>query len=161
MQRLRQIFALSILGLLICALQARGQTLPQFGHVVIVPLENHGYSQVVGSSSMPYLNSLIAKYGLATNYHADTHPSIGNYFMLTAGQIITNDDGQTPSSLPLSVDNIALEVNDPGVEAGTAAAFRLQVGNPASGSATTRLVESTHNLLNTKTGNAASEGIFA
>src|SRR6266566_455372 len=114
MQRLRQIFALSILGLLICALQARGQTLPQFGHVVIVPLENHGYSQVVGSSSMPYLNSLIAKYGLATNYHADTHPSIGNYFMLTAGQIITNDDGQTPSSLPLSVDNIALEVQNAG-----------------------------------------------
>jgi len=28
---------------------------------------------------MPYLNSLIAKYGLATNYNADTHPSIGNY----------------------------------------------------------------------------------
>src|SRR5437773_7988561 len=114
MRRLRQIFVLSILGLLICTLQAVAQTLPQFGHVVIVPLENHGYSQVVGSSSMPYLNSLIAKYGLATSYYANTHPSIGNYFMLTAGQIITNDDGQTPSSLPLSLDNIALEVQNEG-----------------------------------------------
>src|SRR5438876_6271403 len=110
MQRLRKIFVLSILGLLICTLQARGQTLPKFGHVVIVPLENHSYSQVVGSSSMPYLNSLISKYGLATNYTANTHPSIGNYFMLTTGQILTNDDGQTPSSFPVSADNIAHEL---------------------------------------------------
>jgi phospholipase C len=41
---------------------------------------------------MPYLNSLAKKYGLATQYYANTHPSIGNYFMLSAGQIITNND---------------------------------------------------------------------
>jgi len=105
MQRLRQIFALSILGLLICALPARGQTLPQFGHVTIVLLENTDYSSSVGS--MPYLDSLVAKYGLATNYYADTHPSIGNYFTLTTGQILTNDDGQTPSSFPIAQANIA------------------------------------------------------
>src|SRR4051812_39446885 len=68
---------------------------PQFGHVVIVVEENHGYSSVVGSSSMPYLNSLAQKYGLATNYYANTHPSIGNYFEMTVGQIITNSDGYT------------------------------------------------------------------
>ena len=41
---------------------------------------------------MPYLNSLARQYGLATNYFANTHPSIGNYFMLTTGQLISNDD---------------------------------------------------------------------
>ena len=41
---------------------------------------------------MPYLGSLASKYGLATQYFANTHPSIGNYFMLTAGQILTNND---------------------------------------------------------------------
>ncbi|MGH9504443.1 MAG: alkaline phosphatase family protein [Terriglobales bacterium] len=41
---------------------------------------------------MPYLNSLASRYGLATEYFANTHPSIGNYFMLTTGQIVTNDD---------------------------------------------------------------------
>src|SRR5438094_1184541 len=110
MRRLRQIFVLSILGLLICTLQARGQTLPAFGHVVIVPLENHSYSQVVGSSSMPYLNSLISKYGLATNYTANTHPSIGNYFMLTTGQVLTNNDSETPSSFPVSANNVVREL---------------------------------------------------
>lgn len=41
---------------------------------------------------MPYLSSLASKYAVATQYYADTHPSIGNYFELTAGQIITNND---------------------------------------------------------------------
>ena len=105
MKRSRQVFVLSILGLLICTSQAPGQTLPKFGHVVIVLLENTDFSD--SSGSMPYLDSLVAKYGLATNYYADTHPSIGNYFTLTTGQILTNDDGQTPSSFPISQANIA------------------------------------------------------
>ena len=41
---------------------------------------------------MPYLNSLASQYDLATQYFANTHPSIGNYFMLTTGQPITFDD---------------------------------------------------------------------
>src|SRR5436853_2148347 len=65
---------------------------PQFGHFFIVLEENHNYSSVIGSSSMPYLNSLANTYGLATQYYANTHPSIGNYFMLTTGALITNDD---------------------------------------------------------------------
>src|SRR5437879_3808275 len=85
-------------------------TTPQFGHVAIVVEENTNYSSVVGTSAMPYLNSLMSQYGLATQYYANTHPSIGNYFMLTTGQILTNDDSQTPSSFPVSVDNIARQV---------------------------------------------------
>ncbi len=65
---------------------------PRSTHVFLVVEENHSYSQVIGNSSMPYLNSLASKYGLATQYYADVHPSIGNYFMLTTGQIETIDD---------------------------------------------------------------------
>jgi acid phosphatase len=67
-------------------------TVPSTNHVFVVIEENHGYSSVTGNSSMPYLNSLANKYGLATQYYANTHPSIGNYFMLTTGQVITNKD---------------------------------------------------------------------
>jgi hypothetical protein len=77
--------------------------LPRFGHVVIVVEENHDYADVVGGGTMPYLNGLIAAYGSATQYYANTHPSIGNYFMLTTGRIITNDDGFTGV---VSEDNI-------------------------------------------------------
>ncbi len=80
---------------------------PQFGHVVLVVEENHGYSDVIGNTSMPYLNSLAARYGVATQYYANTHPSMGNYFMLTTGQMITNDDSFTG---PVSADNIVRDL---------------------------------------------------
>lgn len=82
-------------------------TFPQFGHVVLVVEENHSYSEIIGNSAMPYLNSLASQYGLATQYFANAHPSIGNYFMLTTGQIVTNDDTFTGT---VSVDNLARDL---------------------------------------------------
>src|SRR5579864_8552698 len=67
-------------------------SLAQVKHVFVVMEENHSYSSVIGNSSMKYLNSLARQGALATNYYANTHPSIGNYFMLTTGHIITNND---------------------------------------------------------------------
>jgi len=78
-------------------------SVPASSHVFLVVEENHSYSSVIGNSSMPYLNSLATKYGLATQYYANTHPSIGNYFMMTAGQIITNNDSQCST---LTQDNV-------------------------------------------------------
>lgn len=78
-------------------------TLPTSEHVFLLVEENHGYSSVIGNSAMPYLNSLASKYALATQYYANTHPSIGNYFVLTTGQIITNNDSFCST---ISNDNI-------------------------------------------------------
>jgi acid phosphatase len=64
-------------------------------HVFIVVLENHGFDQVIGSPSMPYLNSLATQHALATGYFANAHPSIPNYFMLATGNIETLDDNFT------------------------------------------------------------------
>jgi phosphatidylinositol-3-phosphatase len=61
-------------------------------HVFVVVLENHSFSQVIGNPVMPYFNSLASQHALAANYFANTHPSIGNYFMLTTGKIVTNDN---------------------------------------------------------------------
>jgi acid phosphatase len=80
---------------------------PSATHVFLVVEENHSYSQVIGNSSMPYLNGLASKYGLATQYYADVHPSIGNYFMLTTGQIETIDDAFQGI---VTDDNIAREL---------------------------------------------------
>ncbi len=76
---------------------------PKSNHVVLLLEENHSYSSVIGSASMPYLNSLAAQNGLATQYFANTHPSIGNYFMLTTGQIVTNNDALNST---VTVDNM-------------------------------------------------------
>ena len=81
-----------------------------FGHIIIVVEENTDYASVIGTTAMPYLNGLVSQYGLATQYYANTHPSIGNYMALSTGQVLTNDDSQTPTSFPVSVDNIVREL---------------------------------------------------
>ncbi len=48
----------------------------------------------------PYLNSLITQGTLATSYYANSHPSMGNYFMLTTGNIVSNDDAYSGTVPP-------------------------------------------------------------
>ncbi|HWR37634.1 MAG TPA: alkaline phosphatase family protein [Clostridia bacterium] len=76
---------------------------PSAGHVFVVVLENHGYTSVIGNSSMPYLNSLARRYGLATQYYANAHPSLTNYFVMTTGRTITFNDS---FSSKVTADNI-------------------------------------------------------
>lgn len=54
---------------------------PRSKHVYIVAEENHSYEDMVGSPNMPYLNSLIARGGLATLFYANEHGSLENYFL--------------------------------------------------------------------------------
>lgn len=84
---------------------------PQFSHVVVVVEENASYQDVVGGSAMPYLNSLAKQYSLATNYYANAHPSIGNYFMMTTGTGVTNDDTFTGT---VSVNNLVRQFQKDG-----------------------------------------------
>jgi len=74
--------------------------------------ENHGYASIIGSSAMPYLNSLAKQYGLANNYYANSHPSIGNYFMLTTGEVISNNDSYGAT---VNTDNVVRQLAKAGV----------------------------------------------
>jgi phospholipase C len=75
--------------------------------------ENQSYSTVVGNTTdWPNLNDLISHGALATNYYANSHPSIGNYFILTTGQLLTTDDSSTTV---WNVDNIARRMLASGV----------------------------------------------
>lgn len=85
---------------------------PQFSHVAIVVLENASYHDVIGNSSMPYLNSLASKYSSLASYYANAHPSIPNYFMLTAGNTETFQDSFTGM---VSDDNLVREINATGL----------------------------------------------
>jgi hypothetical protein len=94
------------------AVTAQLQT-PQSNHIVVVMEENQSYATVVGNTSdWPNLNTLISNGALPTNYYANSHPSIGNYFMLTTGQLLTTDDNSTTV---WNVDNLARRMLASGV----------------------------------------------
>ncbi len=68
---------------------------PNFRHIYVIVMENKEYSSIVGSAAAPYINSLIARYGLATNFYGETHPSEPNYIALTSGGLQgTSSDGR-------------------------------------------------------------------
>jgi phospholipase C len=57
-----------------------------YQHVVWIWMENHSFSDIIGNTSQaPYINSLAARCGLATNYHNTTHLSLPNYLAATSG----------------------------------------------------------------------------
>ena len=86
---------------------------PQSKHVVLVMEENQSYDTVVGNASVwPNLINLMSNGALPTNYYANSHPSIGNYFMLTTGQLLTTDDNSTTE---WDVDNLARRMLAAGV----------------------------------------------
>jgi hypothetical protein len=76
---------------------------PRSKHVYIVAEENRSYERIVGSASMPYLNSLLAKGAVATQFYANMHGSLENYLILTSGQYLTHNN-ETLSVF--NVDNI-------------------------------------------------------
>jgi hypothetical protein len=54
--------------------------------VVLIVLENHETSAILGSSEAPYLNHTLIPAGrMFTNYAAVTHPSLPNYLAMTSG----------------------------------------------------------------------------
>ncbi|WP_250640451.1 alkaline phosphatase family protein [Frankia sp. AiPa1] len=77
---------------------AHAASLPAPDHVIVVMLENHAYSQVIGSSSAPYINSLATGGAKLTASYAITHPSQPNYMAIFSGgtQGITGDACYTP-----------------------------------------------------------------
>ena len=81
------------------------RALPAPAHVVIVVEENHGYSQIIGSSQAPYINTLASEGALFTYSYAVTHPSQPNYLELFSGA----NQGVIDDSCPHTFSTATLE----------------------------------------------------
>jgi phospholipase C len=76
-------------------------TPPTYRHVIWIWMENHSLGNVIGNvSQAPYINSLAASCGLATDYHVTTHPSLPNYLAATSGTA----QGSLPATTYLDCD---------------------------------------------------------
>ena len=77
-------------------------------HVVIVIEENHAYSQIVGSSAAPYINSLLqdSLSALFSQSYALAHPSQPNYIMFFSGSNQGVIDDNLPAVNPFNTPNL-------------------------------------------------------
>ncbi len=83
--------------------------MPLVGHVFLIVLENQSYSNIIGSVAVPYLNDLANQYGLATNYFANQHASLGDYFILATGESAQLDQSGEFSGV-ITADNVVREL---------------------------------------------------
>ncbi|MEA2509934.1 MAG: phosphatidylinositol-3-phosphatase [Actinomycetota bacterium] len=79
---------------------------PTWKHVIWIIMENRSFSQIIGSSNAPYVNSLATRCGLATNYRAVAHPSLPNYLAMVSGSTQGVTDDKPPSSHQLKGPSI-------------------------------------------------------
>jgi hypothetical protein len=59
--------------------------IPHLDHVFVIVMENHGYAQVIGNSTMPFTNKYAKSVNSAKNYFAIGHPSLTNYLEIVGG----------------------------------------------------------------------------
>ncbi|HEY0166499.1 MAG TPA: alkaline phosphatase family protein [Jatrophihabitans sp.] len=71
---------------------------PRFDHIVVVVEENHAYTDIIGRSRAPFLNSLAARGALLTQSYGVTYPSQPNYLAMFSG----STQGVTSNSCPHS-----------------------------------------------------------
>src|SRR5271166_42890 len=81
---------------------------PAPAHTVVVMMENHAFSEVIGNSAAPYLNQLAQQGALFTHSYAITHPSEPNYLALFSG----STHGVLADSCPveLTAPNLAADL---------------------------------------------------
>jgi len=88
--RLVALAALFAFACAACTTNVGQNVTPPPPHVFVIVMENKSYDQALSGE---FTASLASKYGLATNYHAITHPSVPNYLAMTSGQTwaVTDD----------------------------------------------------------------------
>lgn len=69
-------------------------------HIAVIVMENEEYSNVIGDSSAPFINSLASRYAVAKDFFAAHHPSLPNYLALTGGTTFGISSDCTDCTVP-------------------------------------------------------------
>lgn len=71
-----------------------GEGVPRYQHIFVIVEENKNYAQIMDPAIAPNLAGLARRYGMATQFFAEVHPSEGNYVALLGGDTfgIHDDD---------------------------------------------------------------------
>lgn len=72
----------------------RGEGVPRYQHIFVIVEENKDYAQIMDPAVAPNLAGLARRYGMATQFFAEVHPSEANYVAMLGGDTfgIHDDD---------------------------------------------------------------------
>lgn len=98
---MNKIIASGVVALLAAGAAAAGQGpvpdgIRPLDHVFVIMMENHAYGQIASNPQAPFVNSLMSKANLASNYFAIAHPSSTNYLEVVGGSNFNKLSDQYP-----------------------------------------------------------------
>jgi hypothetical protein len=84
--------------------------------VVLIVMENHEYSSIVGSPDAGYINRRLIGHGrLFTNYDAVSHPSLPNYLAMSSGSTQGKQGTDSISAGEISANNVFHQIARAGI----------------------------------------------
>jgi len=82
-------------------------------------MENHEYGSIIGNSCCPYINSLVTKGTLFTNYDAVSHPSLPNYLAMTSGGTDGKSGTDSIMAGEINLENLFHQLSTSGLVCGS------------------------------------------
>jgi hypothetical protein len=94
--------AILVIAAVVCACGRQAQapaapTIPPYAHIFVIVEENKNFEQIMNPALAPNITGLAARYGQATRFFGEVHPSEANYVAILGGDTfgIHDDDGFT------------------------------------------------------------------
>jgi len=95
--RLAAAISLAVIAFTAHAAAPAQRLVPRYAHIFVIVEENKDYQQILDPAVAPNIAGLAARYGNATQFFGEVHPSEANYVALLGGDTfgIHDDDGFT------------------------------------------------------------------
>lgn len=95
--------------------EGRAAPVPRYAHIVVIVAENKGYDLIIGPhTAAPNINGLAQRYGVASRFFAETHPSEGNYVAMLGGDTFGIHDDDAFYCKPEMHDHWCQKAGEPG-----------------------------------------------
>lgn len=94
--------------------QGPDAAVPRYAHVFVIVEENKDYAQILDPAAAPHIAGLAARYGQATQFFGEVHPSEANYVALLGGDTFGIHDDDAFFCKPGSTDPLCGGADKPG-----------------------------------------------
>jgi hypothetical protein len=94
--------------------QPQDSAVPRYSHIIVIVEENKDYDQILDPAVAPNIASLAAKYGNATRFYGEVHPSEANYVALLGGDTFGIHDDDAFFCKSGSTDPLCAGAAEPG-----------------------------------------------
>jgi hypothetical protein len=87
---------------------------PRYSHIFVIVEENRDYGDIIGSADAPALNDFAHRYGNASAFYGEVHPSEPNYVALLGGSTFGMHDDDAYYCVPNDQRPNCEHANEPG-----------------------------------------------